>query len=133
MRAARTLQTVCEDSALAQDRRQNARHLTVFRVGKVTRAEGEELCMVRNISSGGAMAHVASPYDLHEDVILDLRLDEQIGATVSWVGERVVGLTFHEPKDLAAVPASPGAKGPRASAPRLKVPAEGRLQVGRDW
>src|SRR3546814_9382760 len=44
------------------ERRQQARHLTILRVGALISEDDRELCLVRNISAGCLMAHVYSAY-----------------------------------------------------------------------
>lgn len=115
-----------------RDRRRSDRFVTIFRVGKVTRFTGDELCMLRNMSEGGAMANVASPFEIGEQVTLDMRLDEQIIARVVWVHDSVIGLSFINPIDLSAVLAAPAPVGLRPRAPRLTIAAQGKLQVDRE-
>ncbi len=40
------------------DRRRQTRHLTILRVGTLIIEGRRELCLIRNISAGGLMAHV---------------------------------------------------------------------------
>ena len=121
-----------EESAIQFDRRHGDRFITIFRVGKITRLTGDELCMLRNISEGGAMANVASRFDVGERVTLNLRLEERIEGHVAWVRDSVIGLAFAKPVDLEAILATSAPEGPRPRAPRLTVAAQGRLQVDRE-
>ena len=41
-----------------RERRRQARHLTILKVGTLIVDGGRELCLIRNISAGGLMAHV---------------------------------------------------------------------------
>lgn len=88
--------------------------------------------MLRNISKGGAMAHVTSLFAPNEEIMLDLRLDEGMAAHVGWVREKTIGLVFSEQIDLSRILGAPGPAGPKPRAPRLRVAAQGRLQVGQD-
>src|SRR3712207_7884086 len=49
------------NAAPQPDRRRQARHLTILRVGTLIIDGRRELCLIRNISAGGVMAHVYSP------------------------------------------------------------------------
>ena len=130
--AGRAESQVVAESATQHDRRHGERFVTIFRVGKITRSTGDELCMLRNMSEGGAMANVASLFDVGEQVTLNLRLEERIKASVVWVRDSVVGLAFIKPVDLEAVLATSAPEGPRPRAPRLTVAAQGRLHVDRE-
>lgn len=121
-----------EAAAIPLDRRHGKRVITIFRVGKITRSTGDELCMLRNMSEGGAMANVASPFEVGERVTLNLRLEERIEARVVWVRDSVIGLAFAKPVDLEAILATSAPEGPRPRAPRLTVAAQGRLHVDRE-
>jgi hypothetical protein len=104
--------------------------MTIFRAGKITHAGRENLCLVRNISSGGAMAQVFQDLEIDDRVFLDLRLEERIIGRIVWVRAAFVGIVFSQPIDLADVLRSELANGQRRRAPRVHVEATGRLQVG---
>lgn len=130
--AGRAKAQVADESAIHHDRRHGERFVTIFRVGKIMRSTGDELCMLRNMSEGGAMANVASPFSVGEHVMLNLRLEERIEACVVWVRDSVIGLAFTKPVDLEAILATSAPEGPRPRAPRLTVAAQGRLHVDRE-
>ncbi len=117
---------------IQHDRRRGKRFITIFRVGKITRSTGDELCMLRNMSEGGAMANVASLFHVGEHLTLNLRLEERVEAEVVWVRDGVIGLAFTKPVDLAALLATSAPAGPRPRAPRLCVAAQGKLHVDHE-
>lgn len=114
------------------ERRNAERHVTIYRTGRLSRRAGDELCIIRNISPGGAMVHVCEPYTIGEAVTLDLRANEQLPAKVAWVRDTVMGLKFDQKIDLNAILLPHSESGSRARAPRLTVPAAGRIQLGED-
>lgn len=116
----------------ATERRAAERQVTIFRTGRLSRHDGDELCIIRNISPGGAMVHVCEPYNVGETVILDLRAHEQLPGSVAWVRDTVMGIKFDHAVDLSRILSAPADTGPRARAPRLTVPACGRVQIGED-
>src|SRR5579875_2929966 len=59
------------------DRRRDTRHLTILRVGALIGTEGRELCLIRNISAGGLMAHVYSRHENGERVAIELKGNQQ--------------------------------------------------------
>ncbi|CAN5310363.1 hypothetical protein BH09PSE3_BH09PSE3_09530 [soil metagenome] len=115
------------------DRRGAERHVTIFRAGKLTHRGHDNLCLVRNISSGGAMAQVFQNLSVDDRIFLDLRLEERIAGRIVWVRDELVGIAFSERIDLAAVLKSELAQGLRRRAPRVDVEATGRLQIGEDF
>jgi len=120
------------DEATANERRNTERHVTLFRSGKITHRGGDDLCLIRNISSGGAMVHLTMPIEDGAAVSLDLRLEEQLRGKIVWRRDDVVGIAFDRTIDLSRIFGSDVVHGRRPRAPRLKVPAQGRIQVGAD-
>lgn len=116
----------------AEDRRGSKRHVTILKVSKVVRKCGEELCVLRNLSTQGAQADVAEPYNVDENVFLNLLLGESIGARVAWVNSRSIGMVFHQPINLETVLANLCAEEKRAGGPRVNTLAEGRILLGSD-
>ncbi|CAM3114061.1 hypothetical protein SPAN111604_04385 [Sphingomonas antarctica] len=98
------------------------RYVSIFRTGRISRVGGEELCVLRNISTGGAMIAHNGDLDIGERVTLDLRLDESLVATVVWVKGERSGLQFDTEADLPKILAGHTA-GPRPRPPRLRIAA----------
>lgn len=120
-------------SDIATDRRDSERHMTIFRAGKITHAGRENLCLVRNISSSGAMAQVFQRLEVGDEIFLDLRLEERIIGRIVWVRDEFVGLAFSQKVDLEEVLRSEIDQGHRRRAPRVNVDATGRLQIGDEF
>lgn len=116
----------------SEDRRRNVRHVTILKVAQVVRQSGEELCVLRNLSTQGAKADVAEPYDMNEEVIVKLRLGEPIRARVVWVSGRSIGMVFCEHIDPQIVLANICADEKRLSGPRVNILAEGNIIMGSD-
>src|SRR5438067_147851 len=68
----------------AAERRQATRHLTILRVGALIGPEGRELCLIRNISAGGLMAHVYSHHPKGEPVAIEFKTNHHIHGKVIW-------------------------------------------------
>ncbi|AYJ85936.1 PilZ domain-containing protein [Sphingomonas paeninsulae] len=118
---------------IKDDRRDSERHMTIFRAGKITHANRENLCLVRNISSSGAMAQVFQPLQVGDQIYLDLRLEERIVGRIVWVRGEHVGIAFSLNIALSEVLRSELDRGHRRRAPRVNVEATGRLQIGDDF
>ncbi|WP_293881395.1 PilZ domain-containing protein [Sphingomonas sp.] len=127
---ASTLTLSVVPGAIAGERRNSERHMTIFRAGKIAHRDRENLCLVRNISNGGAMAQVFQDLTVDDRITLDLRLEERISARIVWARAELVGLAFDQPIDMAEVLRSELAHGQRRRAPRVNVDATGRLQIG---
>ena len=116
----------------AKERRQDERTLTLLRVGSLLVAGERELCLVRNISAGGMMAHVYSHLEIGREVGVELKTDESIPARVIWAQDGNVGFEFESPIDVEEMLASgtllPDGRQPRA--PRIEVDRLGELRVG---
>jgi hypothetical protein len=61
------------------ERREDERFVTILRVGVLVIEGRRELCLIRNISAGGLMAHVYSPVEPGQRVVVELKSNQQIG------------------------------------------------------
>jgi PilZ domain len=114
------------------ERRQGLRNLTILRVGALIVDGRRELCLIRNISAGGMMAHVYSVLPVDKEVQVELKTNEGIPGRVLWMEESNVGVEFHQPIDVAEMLASHAAleNGWRPRLPRVEVDCLGELRIG---
>ncbi|PZU57834.1 MAG: hypothetical protein DI547_12285 [Sphingobium sp.] len=84
------------------ERRNDKRHMTVLRVGKLTGRRGEELCLIRNISDGGLMAHVYAEHQPASCVTMEIRNGHVLSGTVAWARPNRIGVAFDERIDVLA-------------------------------
>lgn len=114
------------------DRRGGERHITLLRVGKLITERAQELCLIRNISSGGLSARVYSPLTLGEPVSVELMSDHQVAGEIVWIEESNIGVRFDEKIDVATMLTVRNAMkdGRKPRAPRLEVPCRARLRIG---
>jgi hypothetical protein len=114
------------------ERRRDPRHLTILRVGAMIGAKGRELCLIRNISAGGLMAHVYSHHRSGEAVTVELKSHQPIAGTIIWVSESNIGFQFDEPIDVPAMLAHQAvlANGWRPRMPRVEVDRLATLRCG---
>ncbi|MGE0775171.1 MAG: PilZ domain-containing protein [Sphingomonadaceae bacterium] len=127
---------VVPDALDAANRRADQRHMSVFRVGKMITDRGQELCLIRNISSGGLMAHIYSPHEQHENVEIELKAGRTVKGKIVWARDRKIGVEFDEKIDVADVLAPQiGESDPDyvARSPRLNIATRGRLRVGAHY
>lgn len=124
-------QAQTEQQELPERRAGDDRTVSIFRAGKLSREDGtEELCVVRNVSGGGAMLAHNGQFAEGERVQLDLRLDERLPARIVWVKDDRCGLEFDTPVDLAEILAAHEGELMRPRPPRLRVVAATRLAIG---
>lgn len=85
------------------ERREWQRHISIFRVGRLVVDGRDQLCVVRNISAGGAKIECNNPPATHLKVRVDLRSDRMLDASVRWTRAREAGLAFDTPIDVAEI------------------------------
>jgi hypothetical protein len=108
------------------ERRSEERQTTLLRIGKLV-ADGEQrLCMIRNISSAGAMLKLYQPIDVGAEVEVEVTPDCPVAATVLWSQDDLAGIAFAEPIDVVAA-----LKGSRADGPYRRVARTPRVIVRR--
>ena len=114
------------------DRRRDVRHLTILRVGTLLVSDQRELCLVRNISAGGLMAIVYSPFEAGQRIAVELRTNQQIPGTVTWTRESTIGVAFDGKVDIAEVLSNPAMldNGWRPRMPRVPVDRLATLRAG---
>jgi hypothetical protein len=116
-----------DDDPAQEDRRSDPRRTGVLRVARLVHQRGEQLCYIRNLSSGGAMVEVAGDYRPGDEVALELGTEEWTQGTVIWAEQSRVGIAFHEPVDVLAIVAARPDAGQTLRLPRFKVAADVRL------
>ncbi len=114
------------------DRRSQPRHITILRVGTIVIDGRHELCLIRNISAGGLMAHVYSPLKPEQRLEVELKTHQKVVGQVSWCSGSNVGIAFDEPVDVEDLLASNSElqNGWRPRLPRVEVDRLGTLRVG---
>lgn len=113
----------------AGERREGKRHLTLFRIGALTVDGRRELCLIKNISSGGMRIR---PYcDLAEGtpVTVELKTGMSVPGSVAWIAESSVGIDFDQPVDVLDV-LSVSDDGPRPRMPRIEVRCTATFRAG---
>jgi Tfp pilus assembly protein PilZ len=113
------------------DRRGGARHMTILRVGSLVGPHGRELCLIRNISAGGVMAHVYAQHAPGEDVAIEIRTDEEIAGRIAWANGSNVGVQFVAPIDVEQMLTNqPTDDGRRQRMPRIEVDRLATVRAG---
>ena len=105
------------------ERRGHERHVKILRVGVLVIDGRRELCLIRNISAGGLMAHVYSALKPGQRVTVELKTHDAIAGRIAWIRDANVGVAFDTPADIEALLANPANldNGWRARSPRIEV------------
>lgn len=126
-----TTYSFSREAPAAPERRQQRRHLTILRVGTIISGDHRELCLLRNISAGGAMLHIYSHYNEGQPVAVEVRGDQPIPGHVAWVSESNIGVAFDEPIDVTEMlSAHTSEDGQQQRLPRVEVDRLAMLRVG---
>lgn len=114
------------------ERRRGQRHLTILRVGALMFDGRRELCLVRNISAGGVMAHVYSDIRVGTRVEVEIKNDEAIPGKVIWATDGNVGIEFEHKIDVPELLATSKllGDGRRARRPRITINRAAKVRSG---
>lgn len=96
------------------------RQVSLYRVGALTISGRRELCVVRNVASGGMMLHAYSKIKPRTAISIEFKHGTQIAGTVKWARGQAVGVQFDKPIDVEAVLAS-SPDGLRPRLPRIGI------------
>jgi hypothetical protein len=115
-----TVYSMSPEPPVQPERRSDERHMTLFRVGSILLDGRRELCLVKNISAGGAL--IRAYCRLKPDIELQIELKEKqpISGQVNWVKGTDAGITFNERVDILDLLKS-NDDGPRPRMPRVEV------------
>ena len=121
-----------EAPAQPSDRRTSTRHMTILRVGTIFLGERRELCLIRNISAGGLMAHVYSVIKPEERIAVEFKTNQKIAGRVTWAQGSNIGIAFDDPIDVTEMLASQSVleNGWRPRLPRVEVDRCASLRIG---
>lgn len=114
------------------ERRSDTRHLKILRVGTLIMGTKRELCLIRNISGGGLMAHVYSPLETGQEVTVALKSHHLLSGRVIWTKDGNAGIAFHEPIDVEEMLSNPALleNGWLPRMPRVEVDWLATVRVG---
>ena len=96
-----------QQAPLPPDRRGDRRHMKILRVGTLIADERTELCLIRNISAGGLMAHVYSSLEVGQKVCVSLKSTHMLHGKVAWTRDGNAGIQFDESIDVEEMLSNP--------------------------
>ena len=114
------------------ERREGERYVTILRVGVLVIDGRRELCLIRNISAGGLMAHVYSPVQSGQCVTVELKSNQAIEGKVEWVRDADAGIAFDTKVDVSQLLSNPQVldNGWRPRLPRVEIDRLATVRVG---
>lgn len=126
-----TIFSFSKEAPQPSERRRDARQFTILRVGMLVVEGNRELCLIRNISAGGLMAHAYSSLPVGQKVSAELT-NQSIPGQVTWAENSNVGITFDHPIDVEEMLASQAVldNGWLPRPPRIEVDRMGTLRIG---
>jgi hypothetical protein len=120
MPAETTLYSLADGPPAPVERREDDRKLTLFRVGSMIIEGRRELCLIKNISSGGMMIRAYCPMTVGTRVSIELKCGHVVDGTALWVKGDAVGVEFDTPVDVVELLAT-SMEGPRPRMPRIAI------------
>ena len=117
------------DSPADGDQRGGERHLTLFRVGSIIIRGRRELCLVKNISAGGAFIRAYCALKPKARIKIELKEGQPLAGSVSWVRGSDAGIAFDKPVDVLDLLKASG-DGARQRMPRIETHCVGFVREG---
>ena len=124
-----TVFSMSSDPPRETNRRADERHLTLFRVGSIVVGGRRELCLVKNISAGGALVRAYSTLEPEQPLQIELKEGQPICGLVTWVRGGDAGITFDSPVDVLDL-LKASSDGPRPRMPRVEISCVGFVREG---
>ena len=117
---------------LPSERREDERLIKILRVGTLIIDGRRELCLIRNISAGGVMAHVYSRLVAGQPIIVELKATQPVSGHVVWAEDAEAGIKFDNAVDVAELLANPVVldNGWRPRTPRVEIDRMATLRAG---
>ena len=111
------------------ERRDDQRHMTLYRVGSIMVEDRRELCLIKNISAGGMMIRLYCSIAEGTPVTVELKSGQPIDGKISWTRDQNAGIAFDRPIDVIDI-LSTSMDGPRPRMPRIETECHATLRDG---
>lgn len=126
-----TLYSLGESVPAPPERRTGERHLSLLRVGALTIDGRRELCLIRNISTGGMLVRPYCDIAAGTRLSIELKHGEPIFATAKWTKDECIGISFDQPIDIFALLSS-SEEGPKPRMPRVAIDCTVWVRAGAE-
>lgn len=124
LRQAEVLSDGSPVAVAAGDARAAPRLALLIRSAKLTSAEGEFLCVVRDASENGVSVRLFHPLPRDVPLTLEMPNGDRHAVERVWEEEDRAGFRFRDPADIARIVEGPSTFAKRAMRVRLEVPCE---------
>ena len=124
-----TVYSMSADPPAEPNRRGDERHMTLFRVGSIIVGDRRELCLVKNISAGGALIRAYSALEAEAAVQIELKERQPVAGRVTWTKGSDAGITFDKPVDVVEL-LKTSSDGSRPRMPRVEICCVGFVREG---
>ena len=124
-----TVYSMSPQAPTAGNRRADERHLALFRVGTIVVDGRRELCLVKNVSAGGALIRAYCSLQPDQRIEIELKEAQPVAGIVSWTRSSDAGIQFDTPVDVLDL-LKTSAEGPRPRMPRVEVSGVGFVREG---
>jgi len=129
-----TIVSFSNETPAPPERRTSPRNISILRTALLRTRRFEELCLVRNISIGGLMAHVFCEVAVGDSLEIEFKSERSVGGRVVWRRDQLVGVQFQHPIDLAFVLSNQFEDARKsARAPRVDVDVPARIRSAATW
>jgi hypothetical protein len=116
-----------------RERRSGERYLSLLRVGALMIGDRRELCLIRNVSTGGMMIRPYSPIDAGTRLSVELKHGETVSGVAQWSENGLTGVVFDTPMDVVTLLSASGGA-PRPRMPRVELNCTASLRhEGEVW
>jgi hypothetical protein len=113
----------------AAESRSSDRHLTLFRVGSIFLGEAHELCLVKNISAGGALIRAYCALEAGQELTVEIKEGRPVRGHVCWNRGSDYGIEFDSPIDVLEL-LTADSEGRRPRMPRIEISSIGFIREG---
>ena len=124
-----TVYSMSAEAPAEVNRRADERHLALFRVGTIIVGGRRELCLVKNVSAGGALIRAYCALEPEQRIEIELKEGQPVAGRVSWVRASDAGIKFGKPVDVIDL-LKTSSDGPRPRMPRVEVGGVGFVREG---
>jgi len=111
------------------ERRDDGREHSLLRIACLLFEDRRELCLIRNISAGGALVRTYSRVPAGRAVALELKQGESVSGVVRWSEGNMIGIMFNHLVDVVALLEDSSAW-PRPRQPRVEIERVAWMQQG---
>lgn len=102
------------------ERREDERYVTLFRVGSLIVGGERQLCLIKNISAGGMLIRAYSILSAGTRISIEFKQGQIVEGAVTWVDGNAAGIEFDARIDIVEL-LSGSADAARPRMPRLEI------------